>query len=70
MKHVSVQEKLRRIGNLKYADITHWEWEFITGIAGRTYDSLSEKQWAIVEQIFSKHFEQDKDDGNSRRWGL
>lgn len=56
MRLVSVKEKLDKLKKLKSNDVTVWEWKFICNMQYYESHEISDNQWEIVEQIYSKHF--------------
>lgn len=60
MKSIS-QQILLLEGLIDTTDISEWESEFLTSIMektaqGKVTSNLTEKQLAVIERIYSKHF--------------
>jgi hypothetical protein len=52
---------IKQIGGLKYSDLTSFERAFMDSVNGHTErgektTGLSEKQIAVIENIYEKHF--------------
>ncbi len=57
----SVNAKVKCLSGLSVKDLSEWEQEFVKSVVQRTRrgedcSKISEKQMAIIDRIYSKHF--------------